>query len=156
MSFPHNKPHSPLFSQDVLQELQSGLTQIPMETALPWDPVHVKVCVHLLRMGSPFPPVLWSSCIQASLAFNARCSRGSFSQCQIPTCEGLMWGSELSLLWVSFCEPVSFQSVELPTPEVWGCLYHKITPPTCGCGLLFFFWSRVWVSGPFGWRLLSL
>ena len=30
MSFPHNKPHSPLFSQAVLQELQSGLTQIPM------------------------------------------------------------------------------------------------------------------------------
>ena len=27
-----------------------------------------------------------------------RCSRGSFSQCQIPTREGLMWGSELSLL----------------------------------------------------------
>ena len=68
------------------------------DLALPWDPVHVKVHVHLLRMGSPFPPVLWSSCIQASLAFNARCSRGSFSQCQIPTCEGLMWGSELTLL----------------------------------------------------------
>ena len=66
--------------------------------ALPWDPVHVKVCVHLLRMGSLFPPVLWSSCAQAPLAFNARCSRGSFSQCQIPTHESLMWGSELSLL----------------------------------------------------------
>ena len=26
--------------------------------ALPWDPVHVKVCVCLLRMGPPFPPVL--------------------------------------------------------------------------------------------------
>ena len=30
--------------------------------ASPWDPVHVKVCVRLLRMGSLFPPVLWSSC----------------------------------------------------------------------------------------------
>ena len=68
------------------------------EFALPWDSVHVKVCVHLLRMGSPFPPVLWSSCAQAPLTFNARCSRGSFSLCQIPTREGLMWGSELSLL----------------------------------------------------------
>ena len=68
------------------------------DLALPWDPVHVKVLVRLLRMGFPFPPVLWSSCTQAPLAFNARCSRGSFSQCQIPTCEGLMWGSELSLL----------------------------------------------------------
>ena len=51
--------------------------------ALPLDSVHVKVCVHLLRMGSPFPPVPWSSCTQAPLTFNARCSRGSFSQCQI-------------------------------------------------------------------------
>ena len=81
-----------------LQELQSGLTQIPMETDLPWGPVHVNICVHLLRMGSPFPPVLWSSCAQALLAFNARCSRGSFSQCRIPTRESLMCGSELPLL----------------------------------------------------------
>ena len=66
--------------------------------ALPWDPVHMKIHVQLLRMGSPFPPVLWSSCAQAPLAFNARCSKGSFSQCQIPAHEGLMWGSELSLL----------------------------------------------------------
>ena len=64
--------------------------------ALPWDPVHVKVCVHLLRMGSPFPPVPWSSCAQAPLTFNARCSGGSFSQCQIATCGSLMWVSELS------------------------------------------------------------
>ena len=39
----------------------------------PWDPVHVKVCVRLLRMASPFPPVPWSSCAQAPLAFNTRC-----------------------------------------------------------------------------------
>ena len=66
--------------------------------ALPWDSVHVKVCVHILRMGSLFPPVLWSSCVQAPLAFNAKCSGGSFSQCQISTHGSLMWGSELSLL----------------------------------------------------------
>ncbi len=60
--------------------------------ALPWDPVHVEICV------CPFPPVPWSSCAQAPLAFNARCSRGSFSQCQIPRHGDLMWGSELSLL----------------------------------------------------------
>ena len=68
------------------------------DLALPWDPVHVEVCVRLLRMGSLFPPVPWSSCAQAPMAFNARCSRSSFSQCQIPAGEGLMWGSELSLL----------------------------------------------------------
>ena len=54
--------------------------------ALPWDSVHVKVCVRLSRIESLFPPVLWSPCTQAPLAFNARCSRGSFSQCQIPAC----------------------------------------------------------------------
>ena len=48
--------------------------------ALPWDPVHVKVCVRLLRMGSLFPPVPWSSCTQAPLAFNASCS-GALSPC---------------------------------------------------------------------------
>ena len=61
--------------------------------ALLWDLVHVKICVCLLRMESQ-----WSSCTQAPLAFNARCCRGSFSQCQIPTRESLMWGSELLLL----------------------------------------------------------
>ena len=98
--------------------------------ALPWDPVHMKFCVHLLRMGSPFPPVPWSSCTQAPLAFNARCSRGSFSQCQIPTRESLMWGSELSLLYVILCDTITFQTVGLPTQEVCGCLYHIIIRPT--------------------------
>ena len=58
--------------------------------ALPWDSVHVKIHVRLLRMGFLFPPVLWSSCAQAPLAINARCSMGSFSQCQIPTLKSLM------------------------------------------------------------------
>ena len=35
------------------------------DLALPWDPVHMKVRVCLLRMGSPFSPVPWSSCAQA-------------------------------------------------------------------------------------------
>ena len=45
----------PLFSLAIFQELQSGLTQIPMESALPRDPVHMKFCVCLSRMGSHFP-----------------------------------------------------------------------------------------------------
>ena len=36
---------SPLFSQDVLQELQSGLTQIPMETLLCPGSAHESPCV---------------------------------------------------------------------------------------------------------------
>ena len=31
---PSHNPHSPLFSQDILQDLQSGLSKIPMETLL--------------------------------------------------------------------------------------------------------------------------
>ena len=48
-------------------------------SALPWVPVQVKSCVHPPRMESLFPPVLWSSCTQALLAFKAKCSGGSFS-----------------------------------------------------------------------------
>ena len=59
------------FSQTIPQELQSGLTQIPMES-LPLDPVHMKASVHLSRMGSPFPPVPQSSCTQALMAINSK------------------------------------------------------------------------------------
>ena len=67
-------------------------------SALPWDLVYMKDCVYLSRIRSLFLPVLWSSCAQVPLAFNAKCSGGSFSQCQIPRHGDLMWGSELSLL----------------------------------------------------------
>ena len=82
-----NIPES--FASNVLPPQQATVTPVfpgdPLRTAirfdpdsygdlaLPWDPVHMKVHVRLLRMGSPFPPVLWSSCAQAPLAFNARC-----------------------------------------------------------------------------------
>ena len=46
------------------------------DLTLPRDSVHMKVRVCLLQMGSPFPPVLWSSCTQAPLAFNARYNWG--------------------------------------------------------------------------------
>ena len=66
MSFPHNNPPSPpVFTEDhprtaVRCDLDSyGIS------ASPWDPVHMKVCVCFSRMGSPFPSVPWSSCMQA-------------------------------------------------------------------------------------------
>ena len=37
--------------------------------SFPWDPVHMKVCVHPLRMGFSFPPVPWRFRAQAPLAF---------------------------------------------------------------------------------------
>ena len=102
------------FTPNVLPSQQATFTRVfpgcPPRTAvrfnpdsygdltLPWGPVYMKVRVHLLRMRSPFPPVLWSSCAQGPVAFNARCSGGSFSDCQIPRSGDLKWGSELSLL----------------------------------------------------------
>ena len=128
---PHNEPQSPpVFLGDPPRTAVRSDPDCYGTSALPWDPVHMKAYVCLSRMGSLFPPVPWSSCTQAPLAFNARCSGGSFSQCQIPTRGSLMWGSELSLLQVSLCKPVSFQSVELPNREVWDYLYHEVTLPT--------------------------
>ena len=96
---PHNEPQSPpVFPGDPPRTAVRSDPYSYGAFALPWDPVHMKVCVSLSRTGSPFPPVPWSSCAQAPLAFNARCSRGSFSQCLIPRPGDLMWGSELSLL----------------------------------------------------------
>ena len=69
--------------------------------ALPWDPVHVKLCVCLLRMGLHFPqsrgaPVYkphWPSMPDAlgALSPNAR----------FPRCGELMWDSELTPVGVS-------------------------------------------------------
>ena len=41
----------PLFSQEILQELHSVLTHSYGASALPWDPVHVEICVPI----SPSP-----------------------------------------------------------------------------------------------------
>ena len=72
------------------------------DLALPWDQVHVKVYVHLLRMGSPFPPVPWSFCAQAPLTFNARCS-GALSPSARSSHLGVLCGAQKS----HFCRQVS-------------------------------------------------
>ena len=79
---PHNKPQSPpVFPEDPPRTVVRSDPDSYGASALPWDPVHVKACVQFSRMGSPFPPVPWSSCAQAPLALNAKCSGGCFSQC---------------------------------------------------------------------------
>ena len=95
----HTTSHiTPVFPGGLLRTAVSFDPDSHGDFALPWAPVHIKVCVCFLRMGSWFLPVPWSSCAQAPLACNVRCSRGSFSQCQIPTLRSLMWGSEFSLV----------------------------------------------------------
>ena len=87
------------FPRRSFQELQSRLTQIPMETLLyPGTQCTCKPVCTFQEWGLPFLPVPRSSCTQAPVVFNARCSGGSFSQCQIPRHGDLTWGSELSLL----------------------------------------------------------
>ena len=127
---PHNKTHSSLLFQEVLQEAQPGLTHIPTETLLcpGTQCIRKSVCTFQewglcfpQSCGAPAHKSHWSSVPGAM---------GALSPCQIPMCGSLMWGSEFSLLYVSLCEPVTFQYMGLPTRDVWGFLYHVIIPPT--------------------------
>ena len=108
-SCPHTSP-----PQETLRDQQVGLAQAPMKSLiLPWVLVHVRVRVYPPRVESLFPPVLWSSCNQATVAFKDKCSGGS-SQCQTPRLGSLMWGSEVSLLWENFCDIIILQFVGHP------------------------------------------
>ena len=74
-------------------------------------------------------------------------------QCQmlwglfLPMPDPQVWGFDVGLrtltpigecLWYSY-----FLVFGFPTQEVWGCLYHVISPPTSWCGFFFVFWSRM-------------
>ena len=54
-----------------------------------------------------FPPVPWSLCDQALLAFKAKCSGGSSFWCQTPQLGSLPWSSELSVLREILCDLLS-------------------------------------------------
>ena len=80
-----------LFSQEIPQGPQFDLTQILMESLLfSGTQCTLKPVCTFQGWGLNFPPVLWISCTQAPLALNTKCSRGSFSQCQIPRYGDLM------------------------------------------------------------------
>ena len=128
---PHSKPQPPFTLLGELPRHTDGPDPdsygVP---ALPLDPVHMKPCVCPPTMKCLFPPVLWSSCIQSSLAFNAKCPGGSSSQCQTPKHGNLMWGSQTLIpvgepLWCSY-----FPVCESPTQWLWDCLYRESTCPT--------------------------
>ena len=74
----------PLLSQVVLQDSRWDWHRFLWVPALPWDQCIVRTCTYPLRRGALFSPFLWSSCSHALLAFNAKCSGGSSSQCQSP------------------------------------------------------------------------
>ena len=110
-----------LFSQETLNELQTGLTQIPKETILPLDTVHMKACVHLSRVVSTSLSPM-ELLFTSPSALKARCSGGFSIHCQIPRHGNLMWSSELSLPWVSLCNIVTFESFS-HTPGRYGVTY---------------------------------
>ena len=83
MSLPHNKPHSPLSSQDVLQELQSGLTQMPLEPLLcPGTHARESLCVPFKNgvSVSPSPVELLRT---SPTGLQCQMPRDSFFLCQI-------------------------------------------------------------------------
>ena len=53
---PHNKPQSPpVFPEDPPRTVVRSDTDSYGDSALPWDPVHMKTCMCLSRMGLHFP-----------------------------------------------------------------------------------------------------
>ena len=133
----------PLYSHEILQELQSGLTQIPKEPLLcPRTQCTWKFVWTFQDWGLYFPQSLggpvhkrhWPSMPDAL---------GVLSPSPYPH----TWGFDVELrtltpidesLWYSY-----FSVCGLPTWQVWGSLYHIIVPLTSWCGLLFVFWSRI-------------
>ena len=102
----------------------------------PWVLVQVRSYVHPPGMESLFPLILWSLWIQVLLAFKARFSGGSFSQCWTLRLRSLTWGSERSLLWGNLWDMIILQLVghpptwygiwlywECASPSIWFLLY---------------------------------
>ena len=88
---------TPLPPQETLQDQWVGLAYAPVNSLLfPWNLVHARTCVYPARVECLFPPVPWSNCNQALLAFKAKCSEGFSSLCQNPKLGILTWDSELN------------------------------------------------------------
>lgn len=103
-------------------------------TALPWVPVHMKICVNCPRVESLFPQVLQRPCTQALLAFKDKCSGPLLLNARTPEPNvGLRTFTSLS---ENFWNVFIFQFVRSPSSqyEVW--LYSK-------CALFFVFACRI-------------
>ena len=83
-------------------KLASSSSQVPMESLLCRGSQCIWNLVCPLQEWTLFPPVLWSSCTQASLALKAKWSGCFSSWCQTPNLRNLLWGSELSFIWENF------------------------------------------------------
>lgn len=82
---------TPAFQGDPLRSAERSDPDSYGVPSLHWYPVHMKHHVTSPRVESLFCPDLCSSCTQAPLAFNLKCSRASSSLCQILRLGNLTW-----------------------------------------------------------------
>ena len=104
-----------------------------------WVPVHMRPCVCPPEWNLHFPQSCEALAIKPCLLSKPNPLVGGFSpQCQTPRLGTLTWGSELSLLWETFCDINILQFVDCPLRgyEIW--LYDECILPTICC---FFFIS---------------
>ena len=85
------------FSQEILQEQQSGPTQITMEPAFPWDPVYMKVGVPF-KNGVSISPSAMELLHTIPIGPQCQMLQGLFLSMPDPQAWGLDMGSELSVL----------------------------------------------------------
>ena len=82
--YPRSGPKFPRLFRGPSKKSEEVLHQLIWPCFFPWVLVLRRPCVHPSRVKSLFPPVRWSSCTQAPLAFKVKCSRDSSSWCQTP------------------------------------------------------------------------
>ena len=101
MSYTLSEPQpKPTFPGDPLRLTGRSDPHFYGVSALPWDPVPMKPCVHPPRVESLFPQFSFA---QAPLPFNAKCS-----QCQTPQAGEPDVGFGTLTLWESLCDIVSY------------------------------------------------
>ena len=96
---------------------RSGPVSYEVTAFFSWVLVCTRPCVCPPRVEFLFLPVLWNSCDHTLLAFKARFSGGSSSNCQTHRLGILTWDSGLSRLWQNFCGVIIFQFVGCPPSE---------------------------------------
>ena len=132
-----------LFSQEILQELQSGPTRFLWSLCFALGPsVHESLCVPFKNGVSVTHSPLEHLCT-SSTRLQCQMLQVLFLPMPDPQEWGLHEGPRTltpigEFIWYSY-----FPVCGLSAREVWGCLCHVFTPPTSWCGLLFVFWSRI-------------
>ena len=94
--------------------------------------------VYALQDWSLFPPVLWKSCNQISLAFKVRFPGGAQSFCWIPSLGSLTWGSEPPQWWENFFGIIVLQLVGPPLGGHRSCFCRDCASPAVLLQLLLY------------------